>query len=532
LTDLVPNTRPPGEPSHRAGPSWGDAEPGSERVSATRHPPPRRAAKRPSGFKTFARGVGRTVQFTAQTTARGSRGAGRWFLRSTRAEGAGESGLANLIDLHSIHSAADALLTVALANTLFFSVDVHQARSRVALYLIVTMAPFAVVAPVVGPLLDRFRNGRRYALAATLIGRALLAWVIAGAVASKGGFELYPAAFGALICSKAYGVTRSAVVPRVLPPSVTLVRGNARLSLWGILAAAVAAPIGQALSWSTGSPAWTLRLATLCYLAGCVFAFRLPSRVDSNEGEVPLRSRKRDDDSYDQIADTETRVIKIRQPVRPNLFRRILPPLRGIGPRMPTMLRAISGLRAFSGFLTLFLAFIIRTHPLGGLSTNVDLGLIVAAATIGSIGGTTIGAWLKSRNPEPLAIGALFATAAIGIVSAIWFGILTATLAILITALVSSIGKLALDSVIQHDADDAVRTSAFARSETVLQLSWVLGGFLAIVLPSNGSLGLALGSIVLVLILIVTVHAVRNSPDRAIERLRQRHSTRRPGVQH
>ena len=44
------------------------------------------------------------------------------------------------------------MLTVALANTLFFSVDVHQARSRVALYLIVTMAPFAVVAPVVGPL--------------------------------------------------------------------------------------------------------------------------------------------------------------------------------------------------------------------------------------------------------------------------------------------------------------------------------------------------------------------------------------------
>jgi MFS family permease len=449
-------------------------------------------------------------------------------LRSTRAEGAGESGLANLIDLHAIHSAGDALLTVALANTLFFSVDVHQARSRVAIYLLVTMAPFAVVAPVVGPLLDRFRNGRRYALAATLIARAFLAWVIAGAVASKGGFELYPAAFGALICSKAYGVSRSAVVPRVLPPSVTLVRGNARLSLWGIVAAAIAAPIGQGLSWTTGSPAWTLRLATLCYLVGCVFAFRLPSRVDSNEGESRLRSRKLDDEklTYPGVTDTETRVIKIPRPAKTSFFRRVLPPLRGIGSRMPTMLRAIAGLRAFSGFLALFLAFLIRTHPLGVFSSTVDLGFIVAGATAGSVLGTTLGAWLKVRAPEALAIGALIAAAGIGIITAIWFGLLTATASILFASMVASIGKLGLDSVIQHDVADAVRTSAFARSETVLQLSWVLGGFLAIVLPSNGSLGLSLASVVLLLVLAVTVHAVRNSPDRGIELLRRRRTTR------
>jgi hypothetical protein len=56
-----------------------------------------------------------------------------------------------------------------------------------------------------------------------------------------------------------------------------------------------------------------------------------------------------------------------------------------------------------------------------------------------------------------------------------------------------------------------VRTSAFARSETVLQLSWVLGGFLAIVLPSNGALGLGLGAAVLVGVLAITVRAVRAS---------------------
>jgi MFS family permease len=472
--------------------------------------------------RAVAHGLGATIRFTARATARGSRSAARWFLRSTRAEGAGQSGFANLIDLHAINAAADALLTVALANTLFFSVDVNQARSRVAIYLLVTMAPFAVIAPVVGPVLDKFRNGRRYALASTHLVRAFLAWVIAGAVAHKGGFELYPAAFGALICSKAYGVSRSAVVPRVLPPSVTLVRGNARLSMWGIIAAAVAAPIGQGLSWATGSPAWTLRLATLFYLAGIVFAFRLPSRVDSNEGESRLRQREVSADD-EPIDPGETQVLRHARPARSNLYRRVLPPLHGIGARMPTMLRAIAGMRAFSGFLALFLAFIIRTHPLGVFSTTIDLGIIVAAATLGSALGTALGAWIKTRAPEPIAITSLTATVGIGVVTAIWFGLFTAALALLIASLASSIGKLALDSVIQHDVADDVRTSAFARSETVLQLSWVLGGFLAIILPSNGNLGLALGSSVLLAVLVITVHAVRTSPARGIARLhRQR----------
>ena len=216
----------------------------------------------------------------------------RSFRRSTHAEGAGESGLASLIELHTIHSVGDAMLTVALANTLFFSVAVDQARSRVALYLLITMAPFAVVAPVIGPLLDRFRNGRRYALATTLLLRALLAWVMAGAVGSKGGFELYPAAFGALVCSKAYGVSRSAVMPRVLPPNVSLVRGNARLTLWGVLTATVAAPLAQGLNWLTGSPSVTLRVTTVVYLAGTVFVSSAaePGRLERGRTAVASAS--------------------------------------------------------------------------------------------------------------------------------------------------------------------------------------------------------------------------------------------------
>jgi hypothetical protein len=50
-------------------------------------------------------------------------------------------------------------VAVALAGTLFFNASVSQARSQVAIALLVTMAPFAVLAPLIGPLLDRAPAG-------------------------------------------------------------------------------------------------------------------------------------------------------------------------------------------------------------------------------------------------------------------------------------------------------------------------------------------------------------------------------------
>jgi hypothetical protein len=142
--------------------------------------------------------------------------------RITGAEGAGESGLSHVIELNAVVATGDLLITVALASSLFFSLQPDEARSKVALYLAVTMVPFVVLAPVIGPLLDRLRGGRRFAMATTALIRALLALVLAKTIAS-GSLAVYPAAFGCLAASRAYGVSRSAVIPRVLPSGTSLV---------------------------------------------------------------------------------------------------------------------------------------------------------------------------------------------------------------------------------------------------------------------------------------------------------------------
>ena len=47
---------------------------------------------------------------------------------------------------------------------------------------------------------------------------------------------------------------------------------------------------------------------------------------------------------------------------------------------------------------------------------------------------------------------------------------------------------------------DSLRASAFARSETLLQLAWVAGGALGIALPPTGSLGFTVAAALLVLV--------------------------------
>ncbi len=80
------------------------------------------------------------------------------FHRATTADGADRSGLAHLTYAQMANYACDAALAVALANTLFL-VKPEEGPGRVLLYLLITVAPFALVAPLIGPFLDRLQTG-------------------------------------------------------------------------------------------------------------------------------------------------------------------------------------------------------------------------------------------------------------------------------------------------------------------------------------------------------------------------------------
>ena len=316
--------------------------------------------------KVGATGFAAVSKKTADVTGRAGRATGRRIRGLTSAQGAGESGLSRLIELGAVNAAGDTAFAVSLAGTVFFAVPSDQARDRVALFLLLTMAPFALMAPLIGPILDRFRHGRRWAIGATLGLRGFLVWSLAASIDSA--TWLYPAALGCLVASKAYGVTRASAVPRLLPKGVSLVTANSRLSLAGVAGATVGA--GIAAAFAAIGPEWSLRWAAVVYTIGLILAIRLPSRVDSPAGEEMVGTAGRE-------ARRRAITAAVARGIRCNL-----------------------GLRFVSGFLTMYLAFLLRDKPISGIDGALALGAVIAAAGIGNSSGTLIGSLLKARRPR------------------------------------------------------------------------------------------------------------------------------------
>ena len=386
-----------------------------------------------------------------------------------RRGGAGASGLAGLVELHAVQAAADAFVTVALAGHLFFEVPTGQARSRVALYLLITMAPFAIVAPVLGPLLDRFRHGRRTAIALTAVARATLALVIGHNLG--GGMDalaLYPAALGVLVAGKAYSIVRSATVPRLMPEGLSLVQANARLTFAGVVAPGVAGVIAIGMAKAFGHLA-TLRFAAVLYGLAAVLALRLPRRADG--GKATRANENAAGRGF-------LRLSNVHRDVR-------------------AALRSTAAMRAFAGFLLLYGAFVVRAHPIGGLSSSVSLAALAVGLGVGNLIGTTVGARLARLNPRRLATPLLVATLVTALYVAIDFGLFSVFAVAVVSSAAVAVAKLALDATIQVRVDDDVRTSTFARSETALQLAWVAGGAIGIVLPTEPWIGFLVATLLI-----------------------------------
>lgn len=468
----------------------------------------------------------------------------------TRASGAGRTGLSSLIELTAVGSAGDAFVAVALAGTLFFSTSVSQARSQVALALLVTMAPFAVLAPLVGPMLDRVQDGRRYILAGTLLARGLLCWGMAGAVFHHDSVTLLPAAFGVLVLQKAFGVTRSAITPRLLPKEITLVTANARTGLAALIASTLAVLLASgvdlAAGGGSGGAAWVLRAGTVIYLVATAMCFRVPDRVDVPRPQAgaqepgaaapaaappgagswaprtePGTRPQADEPFATRPLDGEPSATRSRagQPrasesdpraadrgaghprdygngPRPSASRTRWRTLRQLGPVVGEAMRANATLRAFSGFMIFFLAFLLRTEHFPGAPDKVALAEMIAAAGVGGLLGSLLGSALRTRRPQIITFGLLAASTVITALCAAFFGLWAALVVALVAAFGQVLSKLALDSTVQQEIGEEIRTSAFAASETLNQLSWVAGGLAGLLmsLTSSGVAGLTVAA--------------------------------------
>lgn len=466
--------------------------PSAEKRSSTERVSSAEKVSRADALRTAPAGTG-NLTVTRAVWARSryfSRLVAHKVLVASEADGARESGLTAMIWNQVMSYAADAMVTVALAGTVFFSATADAQRGNVLLYLLMTMAPFAVVAPVIGPALDRVQHGRRFVMAGTAIGRGVLAIVMAMNFTDL--YVLFPAALGSLVLSKAYSVIRSAAAPRLVPTALTLVEANARLSLFGLVAAILGGGVVGFAIKLTGSYPLGLWITAAAFGFTAFDSFRLPKIVDA------LPPVAMPDAPPSRFAPPPPRA----EEPQGGLWTKLLNwARRGFAPGVIISLQGESALRWLSGFLTMFMAFHVEATA-HGFQAVLDLGAVGAAAGVGNFTGNAIGTRLKLARPELFILLSVFAGGLACLVTSLFFALVVAILAMFVCMLGNSLSKLSLDAIIQRDVAEALRSSAFGRSETFLQLAWVLGAAIALLLPSkDGWLGFLVAAVVMLAVL-------------------------------
>jgi len=347
---------------------------------------------------------------------------------------------------HAFGIAGDAMFAIALAGSVFFSLDFSAARWSVALYLVLTIAPFAVAAPFIGPALDRVPGGRKWMIVAGMALRALLCFFV---IRHLDSILFYPEAFLMLVLGKTYTISKSAIVPTTVRSDEELVEANSKLAVISALAVVAAAPISAGLL-KLGGPGWTLALALVAFAVAAVLALQLPQAVVATQ---PVNEAEKEE-------------------------------LRSAGIMLAAS--AMGLVRAIVGFVAFMLAFDFKNSD----APLWYLGLVAATAQLGFfLGAVLVPRARRVLSEERIIIGTLVVTAVGGLVTAVVGGLVAAATLSLIVGAASSMAKQAFDSIVQRDAPDANRGRSFARFETRFQLLWVAGALVPIVVPIPAELG-------------------------------------------
>ncbi len=372
---------------------------------------------------------------------------------------------------HAVTSGADAATSLALAGSLFFDLEPGAAKSKVLQYLLISLAPFVVVAPFVGPLVDRLGNRRRSVLTATALIKAITVLFISRDLQS---LWLFPEALVLLVCGKAAAVARSSLVPEIVRSDDELIRANSRLSLIAIFGG-IAGLIPAAAIRSIGGNPWVLRAAAFGFIAAALVCLRIRLRPDAS---LSVASGSSD---AELATEPLTKVRRERADAYSEAVR-----VSGL------VMAVLRGTVGFVGFLSLFA---LRDAPLWWS------GLTLGALSSGTGFGALIADRLRRRFDESkIIVNMAIGVGVVALLSAIDGGRVVGAIVAGVIGLAASIARLAFDSIVQRDQPVAGQGAAFGRFETRFQLAWVVGALVA----TAAELSRRVGFLMLAPILLIT----------------------------
>jgi len=369
---------------------------------------------------------------------------------------------------HAAMMGGDAAMIVALADSLFLSIDPSAARGRVLLFLVVSFAPFLVIAPLIGPAIDRAAGGRRAVIQVIAAVRVVLAVLMALFIDN---LALFPLVFAALVLQKGYLVSKQALVPSVVRHEGELVEANSKLGVISGLTGVVAVIPAGLLQLTPLRGSGTLIYSGVLFAVAMVSASRLPADVVAASPEQAAERR--------QLHSRRLRLAAV----------------------------AMIMLRAGVGFLFFHLAFWLRTQSGGTFWFALAVGL----SALGTMVGNAMAPAIRRRLHEELMLtGALGLAAVSGIIAALIGGPAFGVFLAAMLNLAGAVGRLAFESIVQRDAPEANRGRAFAQFETQFQFAWALAGLVPVIVVIPGAIGFLVVGLVSVVALVNYVMGSRS----------------------
>ena len=380
---------------------------------------------------------------------------------------------------HAANVAGDTLVALALADTLFFSVPTAEARGNVVAFLLLTLAPFALIGPLLGSIFHRIPRSHRACLSFASIGRVIL---VVAMIRSSSQLVLLSMVFGMLVLSRVYGISRSSILPSALPEATALVSANARLARIGIFAGGLVVPVGAGLIALLGNVAALIAAALVFGWSGVT---ALGLKLDVRSSIQPL----------DERPEPPTRVPVSRRAIR--------------HARIATAI-----VRLLNGYLLLLVAFAFRDSE----QSMTSFGALLLAAGTGFALASYLAQFLASRLREaPMVVAALALEAAAAFISAHVFGIWAAAALALFAGLAWGTAKFGYDGLLHAGVSPDERGRTFTHSETLFQLAWVLGAVIPVLLPIPVTPGLVLAGCSALIAQVIVVSALlvsmTDSPD-------------------
>jgi hypothetical protein len=362
--------------------------------------------------------------------------------------------------------AGEGAMVVALADSFFFDVDPNGARSKVLGFLLASFAPFLLVAPMIGPMIDRVRGGRRFVVQAVAAARIVIQLLMMRFIDD---IALFPLVFVALVLQKTYTVSKSALVPAVVRSERELVEANSKLGLIAGVAGAFAVVPAAGLQYTLGTSA-TLTYGAALFGLALFMSFRLPQELVT-ERDAPSAASA-------DVATTSLQLAWV----------------------------AMLILRACAGFMLFHLAFWFR----GQANEKQLLGLAIGLSSLGTMGGNAIAPRLRRAiHEERMITLALALPAVAGLIGAVLGGPRAGIAVAVVVNFAAAIGRLSFESIVQRDGPATNRGQAFARFETRFQLGWVVAAVLPVLIEMPGSVGFLLVGVVCAAAVVNYVAGVR-----------------------